>query len=119
MRKWMGVLTGILLFVGSGVAFAAEPAEAGGAFSNPYASFTWLVITAGFALAIAASIGAIAQSRALVSGCDGISRNPGSADAIRGLLILGLAFIESLVIYMLLVDLILLFITIGRIPLGE
>lgn len=115
MRKWLATAL-TLWIVAGGTALAAEPGNAAG--GDGLRAFTWLVVTAGFALAIAASIGAISQSRALVSACEGISRNPGSADAIRGLLILGLAFIESLVIYVLLIDFILLFATIGRIPLG-
>jgi F0F1-type ATP synthase membrane subunit c/vacuolar-type H+-ATPase subunit K len=114
MRKWLSMT--LTLWIGAGgAAWAADPGNAAG---DGLRAFTWLVVTAGFALTIAASIGAISQSRALVSACEGISRNPGSADAIRGLLILGLAFIESLVIYVLLIDFILLFATIGRIPLG-
>ncbi len=115
MRKWLA--TALTLWIGAGgAALAAEPGNAAG--EDGLRAFTWLIATAGFALTIAASIGALSQSRALVSACEGISRNPGSADAIRGLLILGLAFIESLVIYVLLIDFILLFATIGRIPLG-
>lgn len=109
MKIKLLAMTTFLVLAGSGMAFAAE---GGSAFDN---TPVWLIITAGFALAIAASIGAISQSRAIISACEGISRNPGSADAIRGLLILGLAFIESLVIYVLLIDFILLFVTIGRV----
>lgn len=69
----------------------------------------WIAIGAAFALAIASATCGIAQSNALRSAADGIARNPGSADSIRGLLIIGLAFIESLVIYVLLIALILLF----------
>ena len=107
MKKWMGFMILFVLFGGG----AAMASDGNGAFSNPT---VWLIISAGFGLALAASAGAVSQSRAIYSACEGISRNPGSADAIRGLLILGLAFIESLVIYMLLVDFILLFVTIGK-----
>ena len=41
---------------------------------------------------------------------EGIARNPSAAGDIRGLLILGLVLIESLVIYVLLISLILFFI---------
>lgn len=69
----------------------------------------WLAIASGFALAIAAAGGAYAQGKSIYAAMEGIARNPGSADSIRGLLIIGLAFIESLVIYTLLISLILLF----------
>ena len=70
----------------------------------------WSIITAGFALAIAAAGGAIGQGRAIGSAAEAIARNPGAVGDIRGVLILGLVLIESLVIYVLLVTLILFFI---------
>jgi F-type H+-transporting ATPase subunit c len=70
----------------------------------------WSIITAGFALAIAALGGALGQGRAVASATEAIARNPGAAGEIRGALILGLVLIESLVIYVLLVTLILFFI---------
>jgi len=69
----------------------------------------WSIITAGFALAIAAAFGALGQGKAVSSAVEGIARNPGAAGDIRGALILGLVLIESLVIYALLVSLILFF----------
>jgi F-type H+-transporting ATPase subunit c len=69
----------------------------------------WSIITAGFALAIAAAGGALGQGRAVAAAAEAIARNPGAAGEIRGALILGLVLIESLVIYVLLVSLILFF----------
>jgi F-type H+-transporting ATPase subunit c len=70
----------------------------------------WSIITAGFALAIAAAGAALGQGRAVASAAEAIARNPGASGEIRGALILGLVLIESLVIYVLLVSLILFFI---------
>lgn len=61
------------------------------------------LFSGAFALGIAAAIGAYAQSRAIAAACDGIARNPGASPQIRFALILGLALIESLVIYVLLI----------------
>ena len=63
----------------------------------------WGVIGAAFVLGIAAAAGAMGQSRAIVAACEGIARNPGAAGAIRLAMIIGLALIESLVIYALLI----------------
>ena len=88
------------------VAFAAMPAlgaqaEAGVA---PAASgVKWGAIGAAFLLGIAAAAGAIGQGRATSAAADGISRNPGAAGAIRTMTIIGLALIESLVLYALLI----------------
>jgi F-type H+-transporting ATPase subunit c len=69
----------------------------------------WSIITAGFALALAALGAALGQGRAVASAAEAIARNPGAAGEIRGALILGLVLIESLVIYVLLISLILFF----------
>ena len=78
----------------------------------------WAVCTAGFSLAIAAAFGAMAQGRAVSAAAEGIARNPGAADQIRGVLLLGLVLIESLVIYVLLVSLIIFFVRAGALGLA-
>ncbi|MGZ5444232.1 MAG: ATP synthase F0 subunit C [Thermoanaerobaculia bacterium] len=75
----------------------------GQATAAPGTGVRWGVIGAAFVLGIAAAAGAIGQSRAIVAACDGIARNPGAAGAIRLAMIIGLALIESLVIYALLI----------------
>jgi F-type H+-transporting ATPase subunit c len=85
--------------------YAQEPAGAAG---NTVVA-QWSIITAGFALAIAAAFGALAQARGIDAAAEGIARNPNAAGEIRGTLILGLVLIESLVIYVLLISLILFF----------
>ena len=76
--------------------------------------FLWSIIIGGIAITIAAIFGAFAQSKALRTASENIGRNPAAADSIRGILIIGLALIESLVIYVLLVDLILYFVKWGK-----
>lgn len=56
-------------------------------------------------IAIAAVGGAAGQSKAAAAAVSAIARNPGAAGDIRFALILGLALIESLVIYALLIAL--------------
>ena len=70
----------------------------------------WSIITAGFSLAFAAGLAALAQGRAVSAAAEAIARNPGAAGDIRGSLLLGLVLIESLAIYALLVALILFFV---------
>jgi F-type H+-transporting ATPase subunit c len=71
--------------------------------------FRWSIITAGFALAFAAGLGALGQGKAVASAAEAIARNPGATGDIRGALLLGLVLIESLVIYVLLISLLLFF----------
>ena len=51
------------------------------------------------AVGIAASFGTLAQSRAASAALEGIGRNPGAADKLMTPMILGLALMESLVIF--------------------
>ena len=87
------------------VAFAALVAFATDAFSaeaDGAAAATvqqWRMISASFALAIAASAGAIAQTKSISSALEGTARNPGAGGDLRVSMIIGLALIESLVIY--------------------
>jgi F-type H+-transporting ATPase subunit c len=62
-----------------------------------------IALAAGLAIGIAALGGGIGQGRAAAAALDGIARNPGAAGQIRGPMILGLALIESLVIYALII----------------
>ena len=65
----------------------------------------WGILGAAFAIAIAAAGGAAGQSRAIAAAVSALARNPGAAGDIRFALILGLALIESLVIYALVIAL--------------
>jgi len=86
------------------VLFAVEPAMAQEAAEHaaeaastgiPYGA-----IAGALGLAIAAAFGAIGQAKAIVAACEGTARNPGATGNIRTTLLIGLAFIESLVLYM-------------------
>ncbi|MFZ3065271.1 MAG: ATP synthase F0 subunit C [Nitrospirota bacterium] len=60
-------------------------------------------------IAIAVCVGALSQAKSVSSAVEGIARNPGASGKITITMVVGLAFIESLVIYALVVVLILLF----------
>jgi F-type H+-transporting ATPase subunit c len=63
----------------------------------------WNLVSAAFLLGIAAAAGAIGQSRGMAAALEGIARNPSAAGPIRTAMIIGLALIESLVIYALII----------------
>ena len=105
------VLTGALMVLGAALApdlvVYAQEQQAAAAPSSEVVR--WSIITAGFALAIAAGLGALGQGKAVASAAEAIARNPGATGDIRGALLLGLVLIESLVIYVLLISLLLFF----------
>ena len=76
------------------MAFAQQDAKA-----TVFDSNKWVAASAGFAIGLAALGGTLGQSRAASAALEGISRNPGAAARIQTPMILGLAFIESLVLF--------------------
>jgi F-type H+-transporting ATPase subunit c len=86
----------ILLFVP--FAFAAEEAQASGGAESA------LALATGLCISIAAFGGALGQGMAIKGAMDGISRNPGASGKIMTPMIIGLAMIESLVIYSLVIS---------------
>lgn len=67
-------------------------------------------LAAALGLGIAAFGAAVAQGFAVGKAVEGISRQPEARGMIMSALIIGLAFIESLALYALLVSIILLFV---------
>lgn len=102
---WLGLTMVVLLLALSSVALAAEVAKKSDAELR---YFGIVAASAAFGLAIAAIGGAFSQSRGIRSALEGIARNPGASGPITTTMIIGLALIESLVIYVLVVCLILL-----------
>ena len=98
MSRFKFVLIALILVLTATSVFAQETATTTGGNN-----VRWGVLAAAFVLGLAAAAGAIGQSRAIVAACDGIARNPGAAGAIRLAMIIGLALIESLVIYALVI----------------
>jgi len=54
-------------------------------------------------MAIASALCGLAQAKAIAAACEGMARNPGIAPRIFMALIVGLAFIESLALYTLVI----------------
>ena len=101
------ILTATLALVALGLVspvYAQETAATAGA-----SVAQWSIITAGFALAFAAGLAALAQGRAVSAAVESIARNPSAAGDVRGNLLLGFALTEALGIFSLLVALLLLF----------
>jgi F-type H+-transporting ATPase subunit c len=81
-------------------AFAQAPAVADQA-ADSGAGLKAIAAGVGFAIAVVG--GALGQSRIGAAACEGAARNPGAAAKIQTMMILGLALIESLVLFALLV----------------
>jgi F-type H+-transporting ATPase subunit c len=82
-------------------AFAEE--AAGGTDMAKAEQLKFMALAAGLAIGAAAFGGALGQGKAVASGLEGIARNPSASGKIFTPMLLGLAFIESLVIYALII----------------
>jgi F-type H+-transporting ATPase subunit c len=97
MRKSMLVMFALLA-----ISMVAMPAYAQGG-TAPAPATNWVAIASGFGMAIAAGLAALGQGKVGAAACEGMARNPGARPGIQLALILGLAFIESLVLFTLVI----------------
>jgi len=81
----------------------AVPVFAQGTPAAAAGGVNWVAITSGFAMAIASGICGLAQGRATAAAAEGLARNPSARPGIQLALILGLALIESLALYTLVI----------------
>jgi F-type H+-transporting ATPase subunit c len=95
----LATMFGVLaLLVFAGPAMAQTGAAEGGTINNGL-----IALAAGLGLGIAAFGAALAQGRATAAAMESIGRNPNSADRIFTPLIVGLALMEALALYALVV----------------
>lgn len=90
MRKTMFVVLLLVVLVAATPVYAQDAAAA-----RPMGNWVF----SGLALAIAVALAALGQSRVAAAACEGMARNPAARPGIQLALILGLAFIESLVLF--------------------
>ena len=113
MKRILSVmlLSFALLCLIAPVTFAAEEAATAEAPSEGMMRYyTMAVLACGLAIGIAAFGTGIAKGIGLSKAAEGVARNPGASGKVRTTLIIGLAMIESLCIYALVVVLIVLFV---------
>ena len=79
----------------------AQPGAANEAAAGSSAGLKAIAAGVGFAIAVFG--GALGQSKIGAAACEGAARNPGAAGRIQTMMILGLALIESLVLFALLI----------------
>jgi F-type H+-transporting ATPase subunit c len=92
----VAALLGLFTLALPAVVMAEDAAEgAGGDFLMKFG----LAIGAGVGLGVAAFGGGLGQGKTAAAALEGIARNPGAADKMFVPMIIGLALIESLVLY--------------------
>ncbi|MBI5969982.1 MAG: ATP synthase F0 subunit C [Deltaproteobacteria bacterium] len=112
MKKGAGLFlltTAMTLAATPAFAEAAEAAAQSSGVSGKNIFFIAVALACVFGMAVAALGAGWAQSKAIRSAVEGIARNPGAAGTILTTTLIGLAMIEALAIYVLVIALILLF----------
>lgn len=100
------MLAMMAVLVTPALAMAQAAAQGGGeGWVKPFA-----VIAAGIGFGLAAGLCGLGQGRAAGSAVDAMSRQPGAIARIQTAMLLGLAFIESLVLFVFVIAVILLFV---------
>jgi F-type H+-transporting ATPase subunit c len=99
MNKKLLILLSLLaiLMLATPVFAQAAPAAAEGG-SNWY-----VCIAAGIGIGIAAGLAGIGQGKIGAAACEGIARNPSARAGVQTAMILSLAFVESLVLFALVI----------------
>ncbi len=93
------ILAMVVLLVMAPVTFAQTTGAAG-------SSVDWIDFAAALALGVAAAGCGLGQGKATAAACESTARNPGASGPIRIAFIIGVALIESLVLYALVIVLI-------------
>jgi F-type H+-transporting ATPase subunit c len=92
-----------VLFSVMAILMLATPVFAQGEPSAVATGTNWVAITSGLSMAIAAGLAALGQGKIGAAACEGMARNPAARAGIQLAMILGLAFVESLVLFTLVV----------------
>jgi F-type H+-transporting ATPase subunit c len=105
------LLASLVLLLGAPLAFAEEAAaEAAADAGSKIDYYAMAVLGCAIGIGLAAFGTGIGQGLGLGKACEGVARNPGASGKITTTLIIGLAMIESLAIYALVVVLIVFFV---------
>jgi F-type H+-transporting ATPase subunit c len=96
MTKKLVLLTIALLF-------CAIPMFAQGGAAAATGGNSLVPVTAGFAMAIASGLVGLGMGKAVAGAVEGMARNPGAAGVIQTAMILGLVFMESLALYVIVI----------------
>jgi len=98
MRKSLMLVIALFIMAMPALAQGSGPEFTGNAVS-PW----WIAVSAAFGMAIASGLAALGQGKATAAAAEALARNPGARAGIQFALILGLALIESLALYTLVI----------------
>jgi|SRR5437868_3293125 F-type H+-transporting ATPase subunit c len=78
-------------------------AQQGGIQANADTVLAYKALAAGLGFGLAAGLGGLGQGKIGAAAVEGAARNPGAAGTVQTMMIIGLALIESLVLFALVI----------------
>ena len=103
MSKIRYIFFSVLAFALMAIPAFAQAGAGAGSADNDSTILAYKAIAAGIGFGLAAGLAGIGQGLVGSSAVEGTARNPGASGKIQTIMILGLALIESLVLFALLV----------------
>lgn len=100
----------IVVFAASAMPAMAADEEAAQEVSSGMDVKVAKALAAGGLIAIAAGVGAVSMSLAISKSAESTARQPEAAESIRSSLMLGLVFLETAIIYALIVAILIIFV---------
>lgn len=111
MKKFVKMMTLVMMAMLMLSVFAAPAlAEEAAAAATTDSAIPFKAISAAIAIAAGAGLGALAMGQAIAKAVEAIARQPEAAGNIRTSLMLGLVFIETAIIYALIVAILVIFV---------
>ena len=109
--KIRGFVMALALVVVSSPAWAAAEVAAESGDGHWLSAQAMALFAAAFAIGVGTIAPSLAQGKAIAKALEAIGRNPECADKVQSVLLIGLAFVESLCIYALVIA----FMAIGKV----
>lgn len=116
IKKITKVITMLMLIMVLGIivapnkVYAADVASEEEAATDESSVIGDKALAAGLAIGLAAGAGAIGMGWAIAKSAEGVSRQPEAESKIRTMLMLGLVFVETAIIYALIVAILIIFV---------
>ncbi len=116
IKKITKVITMLMLIMVLGIivapnkVYAADVASEEEAAADESSVIGDKALAAGLAIGLAAGAGAIGMGWAIAKSAEGVSRQPEAESKIRTMLMLGLVFVETAIIYALIVAILIIFV---------
>lgn len=89
------LLSAVSFLILSAPVFAQGGSEGGSQMTDK----SLMAIAIGLGMAIAAGLAALGDARAISAACEGAARNPGASARIQTIMLIGVVFIETLVLF--------------------